>query len=193
MLQSPPPMPTTVPARKTELAHQALARHGTTLGLRQRRALILCDGRRSTAELSRMLGADTSALLQQLCDDGYLEGLDTTLAVAARKRPAAVAPGTGSPPAAARRRSLSAARIYVQGILELQRAPAAQMLRTRLVGATSEPATIAALLEAVAGLADFTKPGFAERIRERVAKVLPEPHLPALAALALGDNDDAPA
>lgn len=184
-----------MPARKTELAHQALARHDTTLDLRQRRALILCDGRRTTGELTRMLGAATPALLQQLCDGGYLEGLDAP--VAAPVPPPATDVATHHTEtrmpldAPARRRSLSAARIYVQGILELQRAPAAGALRARLVGASSEGATIDALLEAILGLPDFTKPGFAERIRERVAEVLPEPHLPALAALVLGGEVDA--
>ncbi|MDR6991802.1 hypothetical protein [Luteimonas sp. 3794] len=185
----------TVTVRKTELARQALARHGPTLDLRQRRALILCDGRRTPAELARLLGADTPALLRQLCDDGYLEGLHTPgpatspLSAADTAAPADATPVAQIAPA--RRRSLSAARIYVQGMLELQRAPAAFELRTRLVGSGDEAATVAALLAAIAGLPAFTKPGFAERVRERVAEVLPEPHLPALAALVLGGELDA--
>ena len=91
----------------------------------------------------------------------------------------------------ARRRSLSAARIYVQGMLELQRAPAAQALRARLVGSIDEDATVTAILEAIAGLPAFTKPGYAARVRERVAEVMPEPHLPALAGLVLACETDA--
>lgn len=184
-----------MPARKTELAHQALARHDTTLALRQRRVLILCDGRRTTGERTRMLGAGTPALLLQLCDGGYLEGLDAPVVVRGPTPAAERATHRGETPAPldapGRRRSLGAARIHVQGILELQRAPAPGALRARLVGASSEAATIDALLEAILGLPDFTKPGFAGRLRERVAEVLPEPHLPALAALVLRGEADA--
>lgn len=179
-----------VPARKTELAHRVLATHGTSLDLRQRRALILCDGHRTVAELTRMLGADTPALLLQLQALGYLEALDTIAGLPARE-PAPAMAATSPQPATTRRRSLSAARIYVQGMLELQRAPAAMALRARLVGSADEAATVIAILDAIAGLPAFTKPGYAARVRERVAEVLPEPHLPALAALVLEGEADA--
>ncbi|MGO3127349.1 MAG: hypothetical protein ACTIJY_04685 [Luteimonas sp.] len=182
-----------MPARKTELAHRALATHGASLDLRQRRALILCDGRRTTVELTRMLGADTPALLLQLQTLGYLEALD---AVAVASTPAAEPANDAGTPASTqsptgRRRSLSAARIYLQGMLELQRARAALELRARLVGSADEAATVTAMLDAIAGLPAFTKPGYAARVRERVAEVLPEPHLPALAALVLEGEADA--
>ena len=182
--------PPSVPARKTELAHRALATHGASLDLRQRRTLILCDGRRTAVELTRMLGADTPALLLQLQALGYLDALDTVASTPAHD--AAAQTGTpASTPATTRRRSLSAARIYVQGMLELQRAPAALALRARLVGSADEAATMSAILDAIAGLPAFTKPGYAARVRERVAEVLPEPHLPALAALVLEGEADA--
>lgn len=184
--KSPP-----VPARKTELAHRALATHGASLHLRQRRALILCDGRRTAVELTRMLGADTPALLLQLQALGYLEALDAVASTPAPEpaNDAGTPASTQSP--TTRRRSLSAARIYVQGMLELQRAPAALELRARLIGSADEAATVAAMLDAIAGLPAFTKPGYAARVRERVAEVLPEPHLPALAALVLEGEADA--
>lgn len=177
-----------MPAHKTDLARQALASHGAALDLRQRRALILCDGRRTDAELARLLGTDTPALLQQLRRAGYLEGPGS-----AHEPPAAgparptemVVPNAGAPAPAARRRSLSAARIYLQGMLDLQRAPAAQALRTQLVGATDEAATIAAIVDVLAALPAMTRAGYAQRVRERVAEVMPEAHLPALAALEL--------
>lgn len=183
-----------VPARKTESAHRALATHSAALDLRQRRVLILCDGRRTTSELVAMLGADTVAVLQRLQAAGYLDNVDAPREVSAP--PLAVVEPAGAAPAPsqttmARRRSLSAARIYVQGMLELQRAPAAQVLRARLVGSIDEDATVTAILEAIAGLPAFTKPGYAARVRERVAEVLPESHLPALAGLVLDRETDA--
>ncbi|WP_442682587.1 hypothetical protein ACSBPQ_13315 [Stenotrophomonas sp. JC08] len=42
---------------KTELARAALQAHRAPLDLRQRRALILCDGKRSLAELAVLLAA----------------------------------------------------------------------------------------------------------------------------------------
>ena len=177
-----------VPAHKTDLARQALASHGAALDLRQRRALILCDGRRTDAELVRLLGTDTPALLQQLRSAGYLEGLEAAHdvpAATAATPTAEVLPTPTTPAPAARRRSLSAARIYLQGMLDLQRAPAAQALRTQLVGATDEAATIAAIVDVLAALPAMTRPGYAQRVCERVAEVMPEAHLPALAALDL--------
>lgn len=180
-----------VPARKTELAHHALATHGVSLDLRQRRALILCDGHRTAAELTRMLGADTPALLQQLQALGYLDALDAVASTPAPVPADAVGMPASTQPATTRRRSLSAARIYVQGMLDLQRAPAALELRMRLVASADETATMAAILDAIAGLPAFTRPGYAARVRERVAEVLPEPHLAALAALVLEGEADA--
>lgn len=182
--------PPTVPARKTELAHRALATHGTSLDLRQRRALILCDGQRTAVELTRMLGADTPALLLQLQTLGYLDALDAVVSMPA-SAPTDDAGASAPPPATTRRRSLSAARIYVQGMLDLQRAPAAMALRARLVGSADEGATVTAILDAIAGLPAFTKPGYAARVREHVSEVLPEPHLQALAALVLEAGADA--
>ncbi|KPN19534.1 hypothetical protein AO715_05945 [Xanthomonas sp. Mitacek01] len=183
-----------VPARKTESAHRALATHGAALDLRQRRVLILCDGRRTASELVAMLGADTVAVLQQLQDAGYLDDVDAPRAVPASPLAAVESTGATTAPSqatTARRRSLSAARIYVQGMLELQRAPAAQALRARLVGSIDEDATVTAILDAIAGLPAFTKPGYAARVRERVAEVMPESHLPALAGLVLDRETDA--
>lgn len=182
-----------VPARKTERARLALTHHGADLDLRQRRTLILCDGHRSNSELTRMLGPDTVPLLQRLQDAGYLEGVDAaTASVVADDGNAASTPNRTTPHAASgRRRSLSAARIYVQGMLDLQHAPAAQALRAQLVGSGDEAATVAAILMAIEQLPAFTKAGYASRVRDRVAEVLPEQHLPALAALSLGNGVDA--
>lgn len=169
--------------RKTDLAHRALASHRTALDLRQRRTLILCDGHRDVAALALLLGPDTPALLRQLREHGYLEGGGDE-GGEARTAAGSTAPAAPVPaPVSTRRRSLGAARIYVQDMLELQRNEVAQSLRRRLLMAHDEDAIVAALLEALAELPRMTTAGYARRVRERVAEVLPEPHLPALAAL----------
>ncbi|MET0329578.1 MAG: hypothetical protein ABW163_12545 [Luteimonas sp.] len=180
-----------MPVRKTELARTALASHGAALDLRQRRTLILCDGRRTTRELTGMLGADTSAVLRQLQEAGYLEDVETPHAPRVVETTAPAPDPVPMQRATTRRRSLSATRIYVQGLLELQRAPEAQTLRARLVGSTDETAAVAAILGAIAGLPAFTKAGYASRVRERVAEVMPEQHLPALTALVLDGEVEA--
>lgn len=186
-----------VPARKTDLARRALDSHGDALDLRQRRALILCDGHRTVDDLTRLLGTDTPSVLQTLEAAGYLAGLEPATATRVRPMPAPPLPvpapvhSAVQSPQVTRRRALSAARIYVQDMLDLQRAPEAQALRAALVGSLDEAATVAAILAAIAGLPAFTTPAFATRVRERVAEVLPERHLPALAALDLDDDVDA--
>lgn len=172
---------------KTALGQQVLATHRTPLHLRQRRVLILCDGQRSVADLTRLVGEDTPALVRLLHAAGYLAGDDDAEQPATHAQPAT--PDMQSEVVDARptrRRSLSAARMYLQDMLELQRNEVAQLLRRRLLMAHEENAIVAALLEALAELPRFTAEGYARRVRERVADVLPEPYLPALAALDTG-------
>lgn len=111
--------------RKTDLARTALQAHRAPLDMRQRRLLILCDGQRSIAELTALLGQDAAAMVIQLIQAGYLV---TAADAAVSMQPApSVAAAPLAPSAAAasaapveRRRSLVAARIYVLGILEMQ-------------------------------------------------------------------------
>jgi len=155
--------------RKTDLAHAALQAHRAPLDLRQRRTLILCDGRRDVAELTTLLGGDTPALIAQLQRDGYLQ--------AEPARPVAAA----SPaPAPARRRSLVAARIYLLDMLALQRNPDAQRLHQLLQATREDADTLHALRLALAQLPAMTSEGYVQRIRERLREVLPEPHLAVL-------------
>ncbi len=181
---------------KTALAHETLQSHRAPLDLRQRRLLILADGRRDVAELTRMLGEDTPARIRALCEAGYLQaGADDAPATTATRTPAAPAPQAAAGPAAAqpaaaiaahppeRRRSLAAARLYVQGMLELQRHPQAAELRRRLQASRDDGAVFATLLAALAALPGMTSAGYAERVRQRVAEVLPEALLPQLRPL----------
>ncbi len=172
--------------RKTELAMQVLQNHRTPLDLRQRRALILCDGKRNVAELSRMLGDDAGTLIDQLRRDGYLVG-DTAIVVEnAPPAAAAMAPQTpavqAARPAVERRRSMVAARIYVLDILALQRNPTAAQLHRVLQAAREEADTVNALRLALMHLPAMTSEGYAQRVRSRLEEVLPEPHLASVLA-----------
>ncbi len=174
---------------KTELGHTVLQTHRAALDLRQRRALILCDGKRSLAELSGMLGNDVPELIAQLQRDGYLQ-VEAPIAPAAKAQaadpppklePHAALPSPLSPQAPVeRRRSMVAARIYVLDILALQRNPTAAQLHKLLQAAREEGDTVNALKLALSHLPAMTSPGYTERVRGRLQEVLPEAHLTAV-------------
>ncbi len=156
--------------RKTDLAHAALQAHRAPLDLRQRRALILCDGKRGLGELSSLLGDDAPALIAQLQREGYLHVEQPAPTVAADAAPAAMA----------RRRSLVAARIYLLDMLALQRNPAAARLHQLLQATREESDTLHALRLALAQLPAMTSDGYVQRVRDRLREVLPESHLAAV-------------
>ena len=156
--------------RKTDLAHAALQAHRAPLDLRQRRALILCDGKRDLAELGALLGDDAAPLIAQLQRDGYLH---------AEQPDPAPSPET-TPVPATRRRSLVAARIYLLDMLALQRHPAAARLHQLLQATRDDADTVHALRLALAQLPAMASDGYVGRVRERLREVLPEPHLAAV-------------
>lgn len=170
--------------RKTDLARTALQAHRAPLDMRQRRLLILCDGQRDLPQLTAMIGPEASAMVIQLIQAGYL--VSTAAAVSPPPAPPrAGMPSTApAPPAATagtaqpveRRRSLVAARIYLLGILELQRHPRAAALLHDLQQTRSDEAVIAGLRAALDALPALTSPGYAERVRQRVLEVLPDTH-----------------
>ncbi len=167
--------------RKTELAVQVLQNHRTPLDLRQRRALILCDGKRSLSELRQMLGDDAGSLIDQLRRDGYLVGgspvtLENAVPTATAADAAAQAPQAART-TVERRRSMVAARIYVLDILALQRNPTGAQLHRVLQAAREEADTLNALRLALAHLPAMTSEGYAQRVRGRLEEVLPEQHL----------------
>lgn len=167
--------------RKTDLARSALQAHRAPLDMRQRRLLILCDGQRDLAQLTAMIGAEAPAMVIQLIQGGYL--VSTAPEPAPAPVPVEAAAPAASPPAAAvteRRRSLVAARIYLLGILELQRDPRAAALLRTLQQARTDENVVTSLLDALHTLPTLTSPGYAERVRQRLLEVLPTEHLPRL-------------
>lgn len=179
--------------RKTDLARTALQAHRAPLDMRQRRLLILCDGQRSIADLTSLLGQDAPAMVIQLVQAGYLS--TGTAAAAPPPSPApAAAPVPPTPPAAApaatpptaveRRRSLVAARIYVLGILEMQRHPQAAALFRDLQQARAEGEVLQVLHSAMQMLPGLTSEGYCQRVRQRLLEALPLEHCDAFAEAA---------
>ncbi len=185
--------------RKTDLARTALQAHRAPLDMRQRRLLILCDGQRSIADLTGLMGQEAPAMVIQLIQGGYLEtGAPAAASPSAAPAPAAprpaaavaAAPAPAPVPAPApaapveRRRSLVAARIYLLGILEMQRNPMAAALFRDLQQARAENDVVKVLQAALLALPGMTSDGYCERVRLRLLEALPMEHCDAFAATA---------
>ena len=183
---------------KTDQARLALQSHAGPLSMRERRALILCDGRRDLKELTALLGADAPALVMHLYEAGYLSNAVVEPVARAPAllpvRAPATAPIQVSIPAPApalqtqatgTRRSLVAAKLYLIGILELQRDESAVAQRKQLQACQDPDAIVAHLLASVCCLQRIASSSLAQRVRERLAEVLPESYLPALERLDL--------
>lgn len=179
---------------KTDQARLALQSHAGPLSMRERRALILCDGRRDLKELTALLGADAPALVMHLYEAGYLNNTVVDLvpkapASAAAPIPVAVPAPTPAPApetqATGTRRSLVAAKLYLIGMLELQRDESAVAQRKQLQSCQDPDAIVAHLLAGVHCLQRIASTSLAQRVRERLAEVLPESYLPALERLDL--------
>ncbi|WP_421568116.1 hypothetical protein [Stenotrophomonas sp. PD6] len=166
--------------RKTELARDALQAHRAPLDMRQRRLLILCDGQRDLAQLSAMIGPEASAMVIQLIQSGYLVSTAPPEPGPAPTPPATLPPAGAGAPVTERRRSLVSARIYLLGILELQRHPQAAALLYNLQQARSDEQVVSALHASLEALPGLTSAGYCERVRQRLFEVLPETHLAQL-------------
>ncbi|WP_282295580.1 hypothetical protein [Stenotrophomonas sp. PS02289] len=165
--------------RKTDLARDALQAHRAPLDMRQRRLLIMCDGERDIAQLTALIGPEAPAMVIQLIQAGYLVSAPEPAVAAVPAAAAATAPATPEP-APERRRSLVAARIYLLGILELQRNPQAAALYRDLQLARAEPDVVARLRAALDALPGMTSEGYSQRVRQRVLEALPLEHCEAV-------------
>lgn len=80
----------------------------------------------------------------------------------------------------AARRSVSAAKMYMLDMLQLQRSLEAASIAVSIQTSTGEDLLVEALLEGLAYIATATKPGMSARIAARLAEILPDSHLVAL-------------
>ena len=169
---------------KTVKAREALeAGKAGAVDLRDRRILILADGRRTRADLVTMLGAEYATSIDRLMHDGYLWQVDGT----PPPKPAPVVEAASPPssaqprePAPAKRRSLVAAKMYLVDMLQLQRNPVAVELRLAIQSTTDPTQLLDRLFDALEHLVAHTPPSYGERVRERFAEVVPDEALPRL-------------
>ncbi|GAB3379376.1 hypothetical protein [Lysobacter fragariae] len=179
---------------KTERGRVALLAHSNTrLSLAERRALILCDGRRTREDIVALLGPNALSALEYLLHEGYLDldagskpapRLATANGVAIALDAAHVAKTTTvevSPtPRPASRRSLAASRMYLLDMLQLQRDPESASLRAEIQTSPSDDETVYRLLRGLRHLQAVVSVGYAQRVGERLAELLPEAYLPRL-------------
>lgn len=159
-----------MPPRKTALAIAALQSHSAPLDMRQRRVLILADGRRSAEELIALGGNNAATIVQELVRQGYLDDGRASGAPPPSAAPAAPRPAPADP-----RRALLNARMYLLDLLQLQRHPASRPLQQQLRDAREDAATLQAIAHALRAMPEMTSERYAQRIRERVLEVLPAP------------------
>lgn len=103
--------------------------------------------------------------------------------------PRTATPATASQPAAApanaparavSRRSLAASKMYVIGILQLQRNADAVALAAQLQATRAADEMMACILDAMWHIRTTCNPSYVQRIGDRLAEILPEEYLPAL-------------
>ena len=174
---------------KTERGRAALQAHSADMSLAERRALILCDGMRSRDDIVAMLGANALSALERLLREGYLT-LDGTPAqtprlvatdgVQVNTPPPAPAASTASTPRTASRRSLAASKMYLLDMLQLQRDAESISLRAEIQTSPSEEELTYRMMKGLRHLQAITTVGYARRVGDRLAEILPEAYLPKL-------------
>ena len=168
---------------KTERGRAALLAHAQSgLSLAERRVLILCDGRRRREDIVALLGPAALPMLDRLVADRYLSAdEDAPGSPEAPAAPPAPASTMAAPaPKPASRRSLAASKMYLLDMLQLQRDPESVSLRAEIQTSPSEDELVYRLMKALLHLQAVAAEGYARRVGERLAEILPEPHLPRL-------------
>ena len=174
---------------KTVKAREALeAGKAGAVELRDRRILILADGRRTRGELVTMLGAEYATSIDRLLHEGYLWQVDgmppprPAPVVDVASPPSPPLPPQPQEPVPAKRRSLVAAKMYLVDMLQLQRTPTAVELRLAIQATTDPAQLLDRLFDALNHLLTSTPPSYGDRVRERFAEVVPDEALARLRA-----------
>lgn len=177
---------------KTEKGRALLQQHSATLlSLAERRALILCDGKRNRDEVVALLGPTALTALERLLDEGYLSLTGITqsaprlvsvgsTSIVSKAEATAAPMSMPSPARATSRRSLAASKMYLIDMLQLQRDPESASLRADIQTSPSEDELVYRMMKSLRHLQDVATASYARRVGDRLAEILPEPHLPRL-------------
>ncbi len=190
---------------KTERG-RALLSDRRALSPRERQLLVLADGRRSTAELSRWLGFSVEPVLNELVSNGYLERArgQWTTATPPDRPPAreggplmpalspVAAPVAADKPGNASlgdsRRSLAASKMYVVSLMQMLRDADAASLAVSLHCAQAPEELVDVLAASLAYMHQRSGPDYAARVAARLMEVMPKDHLPALCTAFMGSG-----
>ena len=193
---------------KTERGRAMLAER-RALSPRERQLLVLADGRRSTAELTRWLGFAVEPVMQRLVTEGYLERArigtdDAPIAELQGTPPApAVPPASSATPAlrvevsalaeasmrdvapasaprGGSRRSLAASKMYIVSLMQMLRDADAASLAVSLHCAEAAEDLVDALIAALVFVHRRSGADYAGRVASRLMEVMPIAHLPQL-------------
>ena len=192
---------------KTERG-RALLSDRRALSPRERQLLVLADGRRSTAELGRLLGFEVEPAVQRLLQEGYLERARSaagqpevaagamasgpvltdrpqTRAIEALTAEAPVAPpapeaAPASPPRGGSRRSLAASKMYVVSLMQMLRDADAASIAVSLHCAEGADDLVEAFTGALVYLHNRSGADYASRVASRLMEVMPLAQLPQL-------------
>jgi hypothetical protein len=176
--------------RKTDKGRHELQPGVRTLGVRERRLLLLADGRRTLAELRPAFGADCEEIALRLVQQHYLEPLAQTSApaeltsapvpLAAASAPAPLptrAPETGASDSFEGKRSLATTRMFLFDICErmfARRSPdLAESLREALRHARDRDTMLIAARLMISEIEQVAGYERADSISERIAMLLP--------------------
>ncbi|GAB3348187.1 hypothetical protein [Lysobacter tyrosinilyticus] len=169
---------------KTEKGRALLQQHSATLSLAERRALILCDGKRNRDDVVALLGPAALTALKRLVDEGYLSAAGVTPPRLVSVGGTSIAPKTGNPavpaPMPARttsRRSLAASKMYLIDMLQLQRDPESVSLRAQIHTSPSEDELVYRMMLGLRHVQAVATASYARRIGDRLAEILPEQYL----------------
>ena len=193
---------------KTERGRAMLAER-RALSPRERQLLVLADGRRSTAELTRWLGFAVEPVMQRLMTEGYLEqarqGTDAVPIAELPSTPPAPAeqPASSATPAPAvevsalaeaslrdvapasaprggSRRSLAASKMYIVSLMQMLRDADAASLAVSLHCAEAAEDLVDAVIAALVFVHRRSGADYAGRVASRLMEVMPIAHLPQL-------------
>lgn len=165
--------------------HAVVADHGT-----DRMAAAAGQGLNALLRASRDLASRVQERAQAVIEATVATPPPTASAGVAPTLAEQVATLAPPPPAprAGPRRSLAAARMYMQDMLQLQRSVEAATLKVAIQSSSSSEETLASLVESLRHLRSVAAGSYYARIASRLAEVLPEELVPRLAAALRADE-----
>lgn len=178
--------------QKTAKGREAIHTRCSQLNARERRLIILADGKLTTSDLACLTGDDTQHTLNRLLAEGYLIASEVHAAPVTQTQAPAPGSVTTQPPTPPQpapdeeavltrsRRSLAATKLYMIDILHLVRSPDAAAHRLAIHTSRSADEVIEAVLKALHFIDAYSGRAYADKVHQQLQVTVPEEHLPRL-------------